>query len=269
MKKILLFITALLFVVSCEPSSNSSENELRINFVQYALGMTHNSHLNRGFSSERNSYSATTSIEVFLSEITNYEEINNFRIVDENLVGWNFTKEQIIASYKESDNSLRFEGLDLRNFDFLSGKILFAQILDENDDVIFERTTQLRNDFPLPAFSSVSITENSEFRMEVNFFETPYDGGNIPFPTTYYVTYFSSNAFSAVWLDSNKSKLEESFLNIGNLNPVSDPNPDDIYEYFYNSNDVPDGASFFYLKFRRGSELNGRVLYTQILELPE
>lgn len=269
MKNLLLYFTLFLLVISCEPSSSSTENELRINFVQYALGMTHNSHLNRSFSSERNSYSTTISIEVYLAEITNYENIGRFRIVDENLTGWTFTKEEIDVAFLESNNSLRFEGLDLRSFDFISGKVLSAQILDENDEVIFERTTQLRNDFPLPAFTSVSLNDNSQLKMEVDFFETPYDGGNIPFPTTYYVTYFSSNAFTAVWLDSNKSELQEVFLNIGNLSPVSDPNPDDLYEFFYNTNDIPEGSAYLYLKFRRGSETSGRVLYTQILELPE
>ncbi len=269
MKNILLFFTALLFITSCEPSESSTENQLRINFIQHALGMAHNSHLNRSFSNEQNSYSATISIEVFLSEITNYENINYFRIVDENLVGWTFTKEEINASYQESNNSLRFEGLNLRIFDFISGKVLSAQILDENEEVIFERTTQLKNDFPLPAFTSVSLFESTQLRMEVDFFETPFDGGNLPFPTTYYVTYFSSNAFSAVWLDANKSVLQEVFLNIDDLNLASDPNPNDLYEFFYNSADIPEGSAYFYLKFRRGSEVNGRILYTQILEVPK
>ncbi|GAB5410232.1 MAG: hypothetical protein BalsKO_25970 [Balneolaceae bacterium] len=231
--------------------------------------MTHNSHLNRSFSSENNSYSATASIEVFLAEVTNYEEIDHLRVVDENLTGWIFTKEEIANAYIEFNNSLRFEQLDLRSFDFISGKILSAQILDENDEIIFERTTQLGNNFPLPSFTSVSVEESSALRMEVDFFETPYDGGNTPFPTTYYNTYFSSNAFSVVWLDGNKSEFQENFLNLGDLNPVSDPNPDDIYEFFYSLEEVPNGSSYFYLKFRRGSETSGRILYNQILEVPE
>lgn len=268
MKYLLIPVFIILFINSCDSSNSTVENELRINFVLHALGMTHNSHLNRSFSTERNSYSATASIEIFLAEITSYEDINYFRIVDDNLTGWTFTKEQINASYQEPGNSLRFESLDLRDFDFLSGKILTAQILNENEEVIFERTTQLRNDFPLPALTSVSTDEDSQLRIEVNFFETPYDGGNIAFPTTYYVTYFSTNAFSVVWLDANKSELQEVFLNINDLNPVSDPNPDDVYEFLYNPNDIPEGSTYFYLKFRRGSETTGRVLYTQILEIP-
>lgn len=267
MKNLYLYFIAIFLLTNCNPASSSGENDLRINFVQYALGMTHNSHLNRSFSSERNSFTPTTSIEVFLAEVTNYENISSFRIVDENLTGWTFTKEEINAAYNESNNSLFFEGLNLRNFDFISEKVLSAQILNENGEVIFERTTQLRNDFPLPAFSAVTNTESNELRMEVDFFETPFDGGNIPFPTTYYLTYFSSNAFSAVWLDANKSELEEVFLNIGNLTPASDPNPNDIYEFFYNSENVPEGSAYFYLKFRRGREATGRTLYTEILDL--
>lgn len=269
MKYSLIYLSIILFISSCEPSSSTTENDLRINFVQYALGMTHNSHLNRSFSTERNSYSATASIEVFLAEITNYENINNFRIVDENLDGWTFTKEEIDAAFQESNNSLRFEDLQLRELDFISGNVISAQILDENDEVIFERTTQLRNDFPLPAFTSVSRNEENLLRLEVNFFETPYDGGNIPFPTTYYVTYFSSNAFTVVWLDENRNEIDETFLNLNDLEEATDPNPDDIYEIFYNPDDVPEGTNTFYMKFRRGSETTGRVLNTQLLELPE
>ena len=262
----LLFL--IVFAISCSSTGTEESAELRINTWGYGLSMVHNSHLNRSYSTERNSFSVTATFEIYLSDETNYENIEKLRIADDELRGWTFDKNDISSAYISDLNALRFEFVELRELDFLANKLLSAQILDSNDEVVFERARNISNDFPLPALSSASIENNSTLQIAVNFYETPYDGGNLPFPVTVFPTIFSSNQFLVVWLNENREIIEEQSLGINNLYPASDPNPDDVYLFDFDVNQIPDGATRFYTKFIRGNEIFGRVLYTEILEIP-
>ena len=50
--------------------------------------MTHNSHLNRGFSTPESAYSATFTLEIYLTEETDHTLIHTFAIIDDENEGW-------------------------------------------------------------------------------------------------------------------------------------------------------------------------------------
>jgi hypothetical protein len=73
MRSLLVLIICVFACLGCENSSSSVEEpELRVAFVSYSLGMTHNSHLNRSFSNPESAFSATMTIEIFLTEETDH-----------------------------------------------------------------------------------------------------------------------------------------------------------------------------------------------------
>ena len=89
--------------------------------------------------------------EVYLTESSDYTQIVKFAIVDDENVGWQFSKDEVMAAYNADNNSLIFRDLDLKIFDDLGGKLVKAQFLDEDDELIREKGFTLDNDFPLPA----------------------------------------------------------------------------------------------------------------------
>tara|TARA_R110000868_G_scaffold259361_9_gene517456 strand:+ start:60873 stop:61694 length:822 start_codon:yes stop_codon:yes gene_type:complete len=272
MKNTYLYSLILLLLVSCSPSDGGEDEiELRINFTEYALSLTHNSHLNRSFNNEANSFSVTAMFEVFLSENTDPTNIQKFGIVDGNNKGWVFTHEQVLEAYNESNNSLVFEDVQLRILDAIQNEQLTSRILDENDEVVFSRNfTILDNELPLPASTSIEIAESDtlESILNIDFYDEHFTGGSIPFNVSFYPTYFSSNSFSLVWLDANKNVINEGFTNIDNVKPINSSNQDDIYFYNFLTQDIPEGAAYVYTNFRRGGwRGSGKTLRTQILSL--
>lgn len=263
-----LLFSLMIFTSCSTPTKTEGNNDLRINFWVYSLGMTHNSHLGKNFSTESNSFSVTGTFTIYLSDKTEYENIVGLRIADNDMRGWEFDQNDIAAAYNPESNSITIEQLDLHRLDFVSDKLLNVQILDDSSEVVFNRSASLSNELPLPALSTVSLDSDTRLDIRVNFYDSPYDEGNIPFPVRVFPTYVSSNAFSVVWLDDSRDEVEEVYLDLGNLNPISDTNPDDIYSYLYELDAIPQGATQFYLKFRRGGQETGRVLYTRILEIP-
>ena len=55
-------------------------------------------------------------------------------------------------------------------------------------------------------------SDDDGLSFQLEFYNTPYDGGNIPFPVTIYNTFFASNLVSIVWLDSNNNFISEHFI---------------------------------------------------------
>ncbi len=263
--KFKIFTLSLLTLLACSPSNDSGDTtEQRINLVLFSLGMTHNSHLNRPATTPETSFSATVNFEVFLSEITNHEDLYALRIEDEEGIGWSFDQEEIRDSFFEDFNSLRFRGLELRRFDFISGKLLTAKILDEEGNIIFERGFSLSNSFPLPATTNPEFVNNSQLQLAFTFFDTPYDGGNIPFSITVYNTMFSSNTFSIVFLDSQGNELDIDNYGINNFDQESET----LWTLNIDSDSFPENATSFYTLFFRGSFTQGSILFTEIDDLP-
>ena len=107
--------------------------------------------------------------------------IHTFAIIDDENEGWVFDRNDIQEAYYEEHHSLIFYNLQLRIFDFINGKQLSAQFIDENDEIIRSRGFRLDNDFPLPASSNVTSSDDGGLSFQLEFYNTPYDGGNIPF----------------------------------------------------------------------------------------
>jgi hypothetical protein len=204
--------------------------------------------------------------EFGLSEATNIEDIYGVKVEDDEKEGWEFTKEEVLAAYNEENNSLNFGGYELRKFDKIN-KIFNVRLLNEEGDSVYNRGFELDNDFPLPAETELSYPDDSTVRIHIDFYESSYDGGNMPFPLTIYYTYYSSNTFYIVWLDSDGNTLSEDYIDKNNLVPASNPNSEDIYHYDYARADIPEGAASVYTVFRRGGWSSGGFLNTQILEL--
>lgn len=199
--------------------------------------------------------------EVYLTESSDYTQIVKFAIVDDENVGWQFSKDEVMAAYNADNNSLIFRDLDLKIFDDLGGKLVKAQFLDEDDELIREKGFTLDNDFPLPALTSVD-TENN-IKVLFDFYSTPYDGGNIPFGVTIYNTYYSSNSFSVTWLNDNNETVKVDYIDKNSMTNAT--SSDFILEL--GSDFPPSEATKFYTTFRRGWSTRGGTLNTQILDL--
>lgn len=251
--------------MSCDTtSSNDDEVELRVAGVTFSLGLTHNSHLGRGYSTPESSYSATITFEVYLTEETDYTKINSFALVDEEQSGWVFDSLEVQNAYNENNNSLIFDNLQLRVFDTLSGKLISAQFRDNNDEIIRERGFTLDNDFPLPALTSLDPMENGDVQLIIDFYNTPYDGGNIPFAVTIYNTFFSSNNFVVVWLNANDEIIRQDYFGTNELNETDSGD----YSLDISNESIPSDAEKVFTTFRRGSYTRGGVLYTRVISLP-
>ncbi len=253
----------MLILSGCDStSSTSNEDELRIAFVSFSLGMTHNSQLNRSYATPETAYSATITFEVFLTDETDYKNITGFAIQDDNGNGWVFDTEEAQQAYNENNNSLIFVNLPLREFDFINNKVVSAQFLDDDGSVIRERAFTLDNDFPLPALTDLQPISD-DLLLTVDFYSTPYNGGNIPFDVTIYNTYFSSY-FSIVWLGANNSFIREDFIDRETMEEVSDG----TWTLDLSSSNIPSNAESLFTVFRRGGFTSGGVLYTRIIPLP-
>lgn len=264
MRAVLLIFLGFFLFPNCD-STNSTvdEPEFRISGIQYSLGLTHNSHLNRSYSTPESAYSATITFEVYLTEETDYTQIHQFAIVDDANEGWVFDAAEIQEAYSSDTNSLIFQDLQLRIFDFLNGKIVSARFLDENGEIIRERAVTLDNDFPLPALTDIEQQANNDLVFTVDFYSTPYDGGNLPFPVTIYNTFFSSNSFSLVWVDSNNDVVREDFVGTSSLNDEGS----NVYTLNIAADTIPGNATKVYSTFRRGRFTRGGVLYTRLIPL--
>lgn len=262
MRSIFFYLLCLFTVLSCStPSPSTSEPELRIAEISNSLGMTHNSHLNRGFSTPESAYSATFTLEIYLTEETDHTLIHTFAIIDDENEGWVFDRNDIQEAYYEEHHSLIFYNLPLRIFDFINGKQLSAQFIDENDEIIRSRGFRLDNDFPLPASSNVVSIDDGGLSFQLEFYNTPYDGGNIPFPVTIYNTFFASNLVSIVWLDSNNNFISEHFIDTNAFTDLGSDN----YLLRIEASSIPVNATKIYSIFRRGWFTSGAALYTEII----
>ncbi len=265
MKNFISCILLLLLITSCESSDSSNEgSDLRLIGHQFALGMTHNSHLGRGYPTPESSYSATITFELFLSEETDHEDIYAFRIIDTENSGWTFNTEEVQSAYNEDNHSLIFYDLELRVFDSINGKLVKAQFIDENEAVIRERGFTLDNDFPLPALTNSQVESGSQLQIFIDFYNTPYDGGTIPFPVTIYNTFYSSNTFVVTWLNANEETVRQDFFGTNVLTEYAT----DDWRLDIPLENIPDGTSYYYTTFLRGWYTVGGVLYTRIDELP-
>ena len=265
MRSLIFLLASFIFLSGCESSSSNTsldEDDLRVAFVSFSLGMTHNSHLNRNYSTPETAFSATITFEVFLTEETDHMNIIQFAIQDEQSNGWIFDSNEIQAAYNEENNSLIFSDLQLRQFDSINNRLISAQILDENGELIRERAFNLDNDFPLPALTAFE-QQGEDYLLTVDFYSTPYDGGSIPFNVTIYNTYFTSY-FSIVWLDSNNSRIREDYIDKETMNEVSNG----TWTLNLTSDSIPSNAESMYTVFRRGGFTSGGVLYTRIIPLP-
>lgn len=250
---------------SCSSSSSGTSDELRITDQQFALGMTHNSHLGRSTSNPLSAYSATITFEFFLSEESNHEDIYSFRIVDEEGEGWTYSTAEVANAYDDEDHSLVFEGLELRIFDSINNRLMKAQFLDENGELVREKGFTLDNNFPLPALSSNQNETDTSFEIVLDFYNTPYDGGSIPFNVTIYNTMFTSNTFVLSWLNENGEVINENFYGFDSFTEVS---PGDWAITISNSN-VPAEATYYYFTILRGWYTRGGILFTNIADLPQ
>lgn len=268
MKLFYFALIPLLLLAACSSSSDSGDtNEQRINTVQFDLSMTHNSHLGRSFSTVSNSFSGTAAFKISLSEDTNYEEIESIRIEDEDAKGWTFTKDAILAAYNSDNHRLDFADVDLRIYTSILNKQMSAKILDANNEILFNRGFNLGNDFPLPANTTFSISDTSQSRIDFDFYDFPFDGGTIPYPVKIYYTYFDSNTFAVIWLDADKNEIHSDYNGMNVINPVANPNPNELYYYNFNTDDIPEGAKYFYTIMIRGRWITSQFLKTQIHEL--
>ena len=251
--------------MACKPSSSiEPEPELRLMGSQFSLGLTHNSHLGRSFSSPNSAYSATITFEFFLTEQTDYSLIPQFAVVDNDNKGWVFDSETIQQYYNSNNNSLIFADLELRIFDNIRNKLVNAKFLDENGELIRERGFFLDNNFPLPVTTTLTSSDSTGFTVLFDFYNTPYDGGNLPFAVTIYNTYYSSNSFTISWLNEEGVVINENYLDKNSLTEVET----NTWTLFLSSESIPEGAVKFYTTFRRGGYTRGGVLYTQILDVP-
>ncbi|RNC83331.1 MAG: hypothetical protein ED557_11575 [Balneola sp.] len=255
----------VLFLISCNSSSSGTDDELRIINQQFALGMTHNSHLGRSFSNPESAFSATITFEFFLAENTNQEDIYAFQIVDEEGEGWEYNTAEVSAAYDEENHSLVFSDLELRIFDSINNRLLKAQFLDENGNLVREKGFTLDNNFPLPATSTVQNETGSSFDIVLDFYNTPYDGGSIPFNITIYNTMFTSNTFVLSWLNENEETIGQNFFGFDTFTEVS---PGD-WSITIANDDIPAGATDYYFTILRGWYTRGGILFTNIGELSE
>lgn len=276
MKKLSLFLIIYIFFVGCKSSSSGTDDgpTLRIISTSFSLEMSHNSHFDQAFTDESNSYSVTASIELFLSEDTNYLDIESIHIIDKDSIGWDFSKEEIAESYGKTFNSLRLEDLELKRFKAIHDNPFKARLLNKESEIASEKGFELANDLPLPASTSYSWENENTLRVNYEFYNTPFDGGTIPFPIDIYDTPGSIISLSIIWLNSNKEIITEKGLDTNLFEESEEPNPNDLYHFDYALSEVPEGAAYFYTKLIkgnilsgiRGSMLSGRVLNTQILE---
>jgi len=265
MRALFVLIFSIYSLSGCNTAnSTSDEPEFRIAGLQFSLGMTHNSHLGRSYSSPESAYSATITFEVFLTEETDYTKISQFALVDEENKGWVYDSLEVQKAYYSDNNSLRFVNLELRIFDYLSRKPISAQFLDISGTIIRERVFSLDNDFPLPALTTLQPQENNELVLTIDFYNTPYDGGNIPFPVTIYNTAFVSNSFSISWLNANNEFIQEDYLGTNALDEI-DANS---WELRIDEESIPANAAKVFAVYRRGGFTRGGVLYTEIISLP-
>ena len=144
---------------------------------------------------------------------------------------------------------------------------MYARILDANNELVFSRGFSLSNDFPLPANTTFNISTTSESLINFDFLDTPYDGGNIPYAVKIYYTYFESNTFAVIWLDENENEIRGDYNGMNVVRPVTSPNPNELYYYSFNENDIPQEAKYFYTIMRRGRWNTSQYLKTQIHEL--
>ncbi|MBO6792961.1 MAG: hypothetical protein JJ895_03550 [Balneolaceae bacterium] len=252
-------------MVSCN-TTNSTEDtvELRLSYINFSLGLVHNSHLGRSFSTPENAYSAVITFEFELTDETNYLNIPQFSIIDEENEGWTFDSTAVREAYNPDNNSLIFENLELRKFDQLNRKLFSAQFQAANGDIIRQRAFELDNDFPLPATTSIELLSDNDYMLSIDFYSTPYDGGSLPFPVTIYNTYFSSNTFSISWTDASNNVIQEDFIDKESLVESES----DTWTRTIDSASIPDGAVKVYTTFRRGRFTRGGVLYTELISLP-
>lgn len=260
----IIAISACLFAGCDSTNSSVSAIDLRLSGIQFALELTHNSHLGRSFNTPESAYSATISFELFLTEDSDHEKIEQFAIIDEDNVGWVYNLEETRAAYNSERHSLIFKSEQLRIYDELRGKQLSAQFLDLDGNIVRERGFTLDNDFPLPTEASVTMGSNNEYNFLFDFYETPYDGGNLPFAVTIYNTFFSSNSVFILWLDQNNHEVGRDFINKNDFEEISS----NTWELHLDSSSIPSEATSFYSIFRRGGETRGAALFTQILDLP-
>lgn len=265
MKPFALLLLLFCLIISCDTTNTADETvELRIAGVNFSLGLVHNSHFGRSFSTPESAYSPTITFEVYLTEETDYLNISSFAILDEESEGWVFDSTQVREAYREESNSLILDNLELRKFDQLSRKQVSAQFLDANGEVIRERVFTLDNDFPLPAFTDIELLSNDNYQLTIDFYSTPYDGGNVPFPVTIYNTYFSSNTILVSWTDANGTVIQEDFIDKNTLTKTGS----DVWTLTIDNSTIPGNAEKIFTTFRRGSYSRGGVLYTELISLP-
>ncbi len=265
MKSHLSFFLLAFILCSCSPPSSETNDEPRIIDQQFALGMTHNSHLGRSSPNPESAFSATISFEFFLAEDTNQEDIYAFQIVDQEGEGWEYDTDEVTAAYSAENHSLIFEDLELRIFDSINNRLMKAQFLDENGDLVREKGFTLDNNFPLPALSSVQGEIESSLDIVLDFYNTPYNGGSIPFNITIYNTMFTSNTFVLSWLNENGETIGENFFGFNSFTEVS---PGD-WSISISADAVPPDATSYYFTILRGWYTQGGILFTNIGELPE
>ncbi len=265
MKSYISYLLIYLAFASCN-TTNSPEDtvELRLSNINFSLGLTHNSHFGRSFTTPENAYSAVITFEFELTAETNYLDIPLFAILDDENEGWTFDSTAVREAYNPDNNSLIFENLELRKFDQLNRKLFSAQFQAVNGDIIRERTFGLDNDFPLPATTVIEAVNDNDYKLIIDFYSTPYDGGSLPFPVTIYNTYFSSNSFSITWTDASNNVIQEDFIDKESLIEAES----DTWTRIIDSASIPAGAVKVYTTFRRGRFTRGGVLYTELMSLP-
>lgn len=261
MYRIFLIVLTLLLFQCSSPSQSDAEAEFRMSGYSYSLEFIHLSHFGLDPQVPENSFRPAITFEIYLTDETDYTLITGVEISDREGNGWRFDSEEVQNSFNEENNSLIFKQLSLNRVDGLINNLFFFKFLDEEGTEIRRFGMQLDNEFPLPALTNTTYPDSDRIQIDIDFLQTPYDGGDIPFPVTIYNTVFESNRITLVWLDNNRSVITQENLSTDVLIQKTSSR----YWYFTVQRDmIPENAAFYYTIFVKGRDTRGGKLFTSV-----